>query len=58
MKKTKQKKNILLPLAAVLCLLSVAAMVIALTRPAEPQKGAFVPPAFDAAAIFVVKSVV
>lgn len=51
MKKTKQKKNILLPLAAVLCLLSVAAMVIALIRPAEPQKGAFVPPAFDAAAI-------
>lgn len=51
MKKNKQKKNILLPLAAVLCLLSVAAMVFALTRPAEPQEGTFVPPAFEVAAV-------
>ena len=50
--KKKQKKNYILPLAAVLCVLSLAVMVFALTRQ-EPQTvmGEFTPPPFDAAAV-------
>lgn len=48
----KQMKNYILPLAAVLCVLSLAVMVFALTRQ-EPQTvmGEFTPPPFDAAAV-------
>ena len=50
--KNKQKKNYILPLAAVLCVLSLAVMVFALTRQeAQPEMGEFTPPPFDAAAV-------
>lgn len=50
--KKKQKKNYILPLAAVLCVLSLAVMVFALTRQ-EPQTvmGEFTPPPFDGGAV-------
>ena len=50
--KKKQKKNYILPLAAVLCVLSLAVMVFALTRQ-EPQTvmGEFTPPPFDSTAV-------
>ena len=51
MKKKKQTKNYMLPLAAVLCAVSLALMVFALTRQAAPTKKEFTPPPFDAAAI-------
>ena len=49
--KKKQKKNYILPLAAVLCVLSLAVMVFALTRQ-EPQTvmGEFTPPPFESTA--------
>ena len=48
----KQKKNYILPLAAVLCAVSLAVMVFALTRQ-EPQTvmGEFTPPPFDSTAV-------
>ena len=50
--KKKQKKNYILPLAAVLCAVSLAVMVFALTRQ-EPQTvmGEFTPPPFDSTAV-------
>ena len=49
----KQKKNYILSLAAVLCVLSLAVMVLALTRQEEipTEIGEFTPPPFDAAAV-------
>ena len=48
----KQKKNYILPLAAVLCVLSLAVMVFALTRQeVQTEMGEFTPPPFDAAAV-------
>ena len=49
MKKKKQKKNYRLPLAVVLCLVSVIVMVVALCTPKE-ETGEFTPPAFDSTA--------
>ena len=50
--KKKQKKNYILPLAAVLCAVSLAVMVFALTRQeAQTEMGEFTPPPFDAAAV-------
>jgi len=50
--KKKQKKNYILPLAAVLCVLSLAVMVFALTRQgAQTEMGEFTPPPFDSAAV-------
>lgn len=50
--KKKQKKNYILPLAAVLCVLSLAVMVFALTRKeVQTEMGEFTPPSFDAAAV-------
>lgn len=49
-KNTKKKKNdILLPLAAVLCLVSVIVMIVVLCIPKE-EMGEFSPPPFDTAA--------
>ncbi|MBO5322801.1 MAG: hypothetical protein J6A88_01705 [Oscillospiraceae bacterium] len=49
--KKKQKKNYILPLAAVLCVLSIAVMIFALTRQeVQTEMGEFTPPPFDAAA--------
>ena len=51
MKKT-QKKNYILPLAAVLCAVSLAVMVFALTRQeVQTEMGEFTPPPFDSAAV-------
>ena len=48
----KQKKNYILPLAAVLCVLSLAVMVFVLTRQeVQTEMGEFTPPPFDAAAV-------
>ena len=48
----KHKKNYILPLAAVLCVLSLAVMVFALTRQeVQTEMGEFTPPPFDAAAV-------
>lgn len=48
----KQMKNYILPLAAVLCVLSLAVMVFALTRQeVQTEMGEFTPPPFDAAAV-------
>ena len=49
----KQKKNYILPLAAVLCVLSLAVMVFALTRQEEipTEMGEFTPPPFESAAV-------
>ena len=48
----KQKNNYILPLAAVLCVLSLAMMVFALTRQeVQTEMGEFTPPPFDAAAV-------
>ena len=51
--KKKQKNNYILPLAAVLCVLSLAVMVLALTRQEEipTEMGEFTPPPFDTAAV-------
>ena len=50
--KKKQKKNYILPLAAVLCLLSLAVMIFALTRQnTKTVMGEFTPPPFDSAAV-------
>ena len=50
--KKKQKKNYILPLAAVLCVLSLAVMVFALTRQeVQTEMGELTPPPFDAAAV-------
>ena len=50
--KKKQKNNYILPLAAVLCVLSLAVMVFALTRQdVQTEMGEFTPPPFDAAAV-------
>ena len=51
--KKKQKKNYILPLAAVLCVLSLAVMVFALTRQEEipTEMGEFTPPPFESAAV-------
>ena len=50
--KKKQKNNYILPLAAVLCVLSIAVMVFALTRQeVQTEMGDFTPPPFDAAAV-------
>ena len=50
--KKKQKNNYILPLAAVLCILSLAVMVFALTRQeVQTEMGEFTPPPFDAAAV-------
>ena len=53
MKKKKQTKNYILPLAAVLCVLSLAVMVFALTRQDEVQTemGEFTPPPFESSAV-------
>lgn len=51
MKKKKQTKNYMLPLAAVLCAVSLALMVFALTRQAAPTKKEFTPPPFDTSAV-------
>ena len=48
----KQKKNYILPLAAVLCVLSLAVMVFALTRQeVQTEMGEFTPPPFDSSAV-------
>lgn len=48
----KQRKNYILPLAAVLCVLSLAVMVFALTRQeVQTEMGEFTPPPFDTAAV-------
>ena len=48
----KQKNHYILPLAAVLCAVSLAVMVFALTRQeAQTVMGEFTPPPFDAAAV-------
>ena len=48
----KQKKNYILPLAAVLCAVSLAVMVFALTRQeVQTKMGEFTPPPFDSAAV-------
>ena len=48
----KQKKNYILPLAAVLCILSLAVMVFALTRQEVQTKvGEFTPPPFESSAV-------
>ena len=48
----KQKKNYILPLAAVLCILSLAVMVFALTRQEiQTEMGEFTPPPFDSSAV-------
>ena len=48
----KQKKNYILPLAAVLCVLSLAVMVFALTRQeVQTEMGEFTPPPFDGGAV-------
>ena len=48
----KQRKNYILPLAAVLCVLSLAVMVFALTRQeVQTEMGEFTPPPFDADAV-------
>jgi len=48
----KQKKNYILPLAAVLCALSLAVMVFALTRQeVQTEIGEFTPPPFESAAV-------
>ena len=50
--KKKQRKNYILPLAAVLCVLSLAVMVFALTRQeVQTEMGEFTPPPFDSSAI-------
>lgn len=50
--KKKQKKNYILPLAAVLCVLSLAVMVFALTRQeVQTEMGEFTPPPFDGGAV-------
>lgn len=50
--KKKQKKNYILPLAAVLCVLSLAVMVFALTRQnTQTVMGEFTPPPFDSSAV-------
>ena len=52
MKKKKQTKNYILPLAAVLCVLSLAVMVFALTRQEVPtEMGEFTPPPFEISAV-------
>ena len=50
--KKKQKNNYILPLAAVLCVLSLAVMVFALTRQEEipTEMGEFTPPPFESTA--------
>ena len=48
----KQKKNYILPLAAVLCVVSLAVMVFALTRQeVQTEMVEFTPPPFDSAAV-------
>ena len=48
----KHKKNYILPLAAVLCVLSLAVMVFALTRQeVQTEMGEFTPPPFDSSAV-------
>ena len=48
----KQKKNYIVPLAAVLCAVSLVVMVFALTRQeAQTEMGEFTPPPFDTAAV-------
>ena len=48
----KQKKNYILPLAAVLCAVSLAVMVFALTRQeVQTEMGEFTPPPFDSSAV-------
>ena len=50
--KKKQKNNYILPLAAVLCVLSLAVMVFALTQQEEipTEMGEFTPPPFESTA--------
>ena len=48
----KHKKNYILPLAAVLCVLSLAVMVFVLTRQeVQTEMGEFTPPPFDSTAV-------
>ena len=48
----KQKKNYIVPLAAVLCAVSLVVMVFALTRQeAQTEMGEFTPPPFDSSAV-------
>lgn len=50
--KKKQKKNYILPLAAVLCIASLVLMVFALTRQdTQTVMGEFTPPPFDSSAV-------
>ena len=50
--KKKQKKKYILPLAAVLCAVSLAVMVFALTRQeVQTEMGEFTPPPFDGGAV-------
>ena len=50
--KKKQKKNYILPLAAVLCVLSIAVMIFALTRQeVQTEMGEFTPPPLDSSAV-------
>ena len=50
--KKKQTKNYILPLAAVLCVLSLAVMIFALTKQnTETVMGEFTPPPFDSSAM-------
>ena len=49
-KEQKQKKNLILPMAAVLCLASVVVMIVVLCTP-KVEQGEFVPPAFDEDAV-------
>lgn len=50
MQKKAKKKNYILPLAAVLCLVSLIMMAVALCSP-RTEHGDFVPPSFDTAAV-------
>lgn len=52
MKPETRKKNFILPLAAVLCVLSLIGMIFALTRQdTRAETGEFVPPPFDPGAV-------
>lgn len=50
MKKNQDKKNPVLPLTAVICVLSLMMMVFVLTTEREPDRLEFTPPPFDAEA--------
>ena len=50
-KKKQQKNDLSVTLLGTLLLVMVVVMIVALTLPKEPQRGEFVPPAFEANAV-------